>query len=263
MPDPEKDAQVDPSATGDQNKTGEGDKPAGDDKSKTGDQTKDQFVTPTALQGVIDAHKRVTTAEIKKLAEQNGELKGAIEQLTEALAKKDAPDGDKDKKESENAELIEMRRRVDELTKQAEANASRAEAEKSARLDGEFKTDVINALVAAGCEKPDEAFLVIKPRLRHDPEKGAISATVATEYGETDLDLPTYIERHFKEEVLPHVFKGKIRTGGPASGDDGAPGKHEMSKEQAFDINEYSKDPEKYRAAFERDRVAGVKKPVS
>lgn len=246
-------------------KNGDGSAGSGGEGSGEGSgEGQPQYVTPSALQGVMDAQKRTTLAEIRKIEEDNRKLRDSIEALTKSLEEKKAS-ADKGKpadgKEAENTEVIELRRQLDELKRSSEASEARAAEERQRRIDTEFKNNVISALNAADCERPEQTFRVIAPELNHDPESGRIFATVKTEYGEEDLDLKTYIERHFKEEIMPEVFRGKMRTGGPASGDAGAGGKYQFTKDQVFNIEEYAKDPEKYRQAIESGRVRGLNRP--
>jgi hypothetical protein len=266
-----KDPQVDPGGSGGQEGAGNGDAggeggsasqgdPASKGESSDDPGGRDQPLTPTALQGILGAQKRVYDGELKKLSDQQNALRTSIKELTEALTKKDVPP-EEGKKPDENSELVEMRRQLDEVNKKLESADSRAEAERRARLDSEFKTAVTGALVKAGCDAPEEAFLVIRPRLRHDPETGVINATVDSQYGEEDLDLETYIDRVFKEDVLPQVFKGRMRSGGPASGDEGGGGS-QVSREVAFDPEAYAKDPDKHRALVEGNRVKGITRPT-
>ena len=195
-------------------------------------------------------------------------LQASIEEMKKLLAqKKDAgtpgKGGDKgDKsKEPDSSEVIELRRRIDELTEKGKASDDRATTERELRVGQEFKNTVIAALTSAGCEMPEEAFLVIRPRLQHDVENQKIFATVETEtYGREELDLKTFIEREFRENILPHVFKGKMRTGGAAGGDTGSGSGYQFTKEQALDPAAYLADPEKHRKAIEQGRVRGVKK---
>lgn len=241
--------------------TPEGDKGTQQGSSGSGS---DQYITPERLTSVLDARQRKQEAEFKKFSAGQDELRQQIATLTEALSKKEpgkTGDGSGGKKEPESQELIELRRKVDELTKTAETSKNRAEEEARLRRDGEFKSAVTSALQAAGCEKVEEAFLVIKPRLVHT-EDGRIFATVKTEYGEEDVDLKTYIEKHFAEDILPHVFKGRMRAGSPASGDGGAGGGgYKFTKEQAFDPKFYAEHTEEVRAAVEAGLVKGVPKP--
>jgi len=264
MPDdPNKDPQGGSGGEGGQGDPKNPEDPKGDPKKP--DDPATQFVTPTALQGVMDANKRQTQTELKKLADQNSALQTSIDALTKSIADKggDGSGGDPKggKKAPEDSEIVELRRSVAELKDKAKNADSRAETEKELRLDTDFKNTVTAALVAAGCEKPDEAYLVIKPRLQHELETGRVFATVKTEYGEEDLELKAYIERHFREEVLPHVFKGKMRTGAPAGGDEGGGGGYQFTREQALNAEDYAKDPEKYRKAIEQGRVKGILRP--
>ncbi len=236
-------------------------KKAADDAKKG--EPGDQFVTPTILKGVLDANKRTSTEELQKL---KTDITAQIDGIKEAIAggqgggegKKKASKGDDD----QSQKLIELQRTVDTLTGKLKDSEDRADTESTRRQSSEFKTAVIRELVAAGCEKPEEAFLVIQPSLQRDDKTGRVFSVVKGEYGDEDLDLKVYIEREFREKVLPHVFKGKMRAGSPAGGDaGGGGGAYEFTKEQAFDPALYTKDPEKYRAAIEQGRVKGIPKP--
>lgn len=267
MPDPIIDPQKDPGGKGDQGEPGGTPKKPEDGKPSNDDPP--QYITPTILQGIMSAEKRQTTEQFKKQGEQTAQLQASIDALNKSIAEKDAAisgKGDKGDKSKppESAEMIELRRTVDELKETNKASDARAADERQKRLDTEFKNTVIAALTAAGCEKPEEAFLVIKPRLTHEPEEDKIfAAAVKSDYGSEDLDLKTYIERYFREDILPHVFKGKMRTGAPAGGDEGGSGSFLFTKEQVFDPKAYTKDPEKHRAAIEQGRVRGLKKAVT
>lgn len=265
MPDPIIDPQKDPGGKGDQDVKG-GDPAKEPEKAPGVADDSPKYITPNLLQGIMNAEKRLTTEQFKKQADQTAGLQALIETLTKSLAEKDAATSAKgdDKggksKPPESAEMIELRRTVDELKETNKASDARAADERQKRFDTEFKNTVIAALTAAGCEKPEEAFLVIRPRLTHEPEEDKIFASVKSDYGSEDLDLKTYIERYFREDVLPHVFKGKMRTGAPASGDDGGSGSFQFTKEQVFDPEAYMKDPDKHREAIEKGRVRGLDK---
>jgi hypothetical protein len=247
---------------------GNGDPAGGDNKDGDGgNKPADQYVTPTILQNLLNAEKRRMSEEMKALAKQNESLSGSLEALTKRLeevgkpGKSEGKEGDKSK-DPESSELAELRRQLDQMKETSMQAEARAADERQKRLDQEFRNSVISQLVECGCEKPEEAFLVIKPRLTHDTESSKIFATVESEYGPQDLDLKTFIDRHFKEDILPHVFKGKMRSGGPAGGDNGGQG-YQFTREQAFDPVAYAKDPEKHRAAIEAGRVRGMSRPSS
>jgi len=107
---------------------------------------------------------------------------------------------------------------------------------------------------------------VIKPLLKKKDD-GTPFATVKLEGGlETDLDLETYVKRHFAEDIIPHIFKGKMRTGSPASGDGGGgggDGTFEYTWEQVRDPVFYAANTEKVRKAIEAGRVKGMPKETA
>lgn len=271
--DPTKDPKVDPGGAGGQGGTGDpkpDPKPgdpgsgSGDPKPKGGDPGQ-QYVTATVLTSVLDSHKRTVSGELKKTQDSIASLQSGIDEMKKALVagKGDGDDGKGGKPKSEaEQKIISMQRQVDELTTKLKEADDRASLAEDQRKNAEFKATVTKALIDSGCEKPEEAYLVIKPRLQTDEVDGKIFAAVKSQtYGEETLDLKTYIEREFRENVLPHVFKGKMRTGSPAGGDPGSGGRsYEFTKEQVFDPKTYMDDPDKARAAIEGDRVKGLKR---
>lgn len=237
---------------------GEGDKGKG--KGKEPD-----YITPRQLQGVLDAHKRTSQAEFKKFAntqsEQTKTMKAIADRL-EALQTAPPKSGDDDKKRAQDTENAELKRQLAEMKTQLDSTTSRADEADRLREDNEFQTTVKAALNKAGCTNPEEAYLVIHPRLK--TESGRIFATVKTEFGEEDLELDAYVEREFSENILPQLFRGKMRTGSPASGDVGGGKGFQFTREQLLDNPEaYAADPEKARAALEAGQVKGVPKPSS
>ena len=221
----------------------------------------DQFVTPTALQGVMDAHKRSTDEAQKKSDGNVAALQNQIEELTKVLAGKKDSDKDNDEKNKVDPELAELRRQVEQQTKLLEAEKqSRAIAEAKEK-SFRFENTVKAALIAANCEMPDAAFLVIKPLLKEKSD-GSLFSTVKISDGnlETDLDLKTFIEREFSEVILPHVFKGKMRVGSPASGDPGdvVSGSYDCTWDQIQDPQWYADNTDKARKALENKRVKGM-----
>jgi len=247
---------------------GDGDKGQPDDKG--GDapvKSKDpDFVTPTRLTQVLDARGRKADAAYKKLEAQNNELRSSMAKMQEMIAKigEGSPKPDKkgeDGKDKEDPEKVELRRAVDELKRKFETAESRAEEQTKLRRNETFKRKVIDALVEAGCTKPEAAFRVIQPDLKSDEEVTRVFATVKSDYGEEDLDVSDYIRRVVAEDELPELFKGKMRAGSPAGGDAGSGGgAYVFTKEEILEHPElYAKDPEKARAAIEQGRVKGVK----
>ena len=237
---------------------------SGDTKqTQGGGDTKPQYVTPTALQGVLDAQKRTFSTELKKTQDNIASLQSSIDELKKSLVagkQSDDTKGGKPKTEAEQ-QIIALQRQVDELKETARTADERASKAEQERRDSEFKTAVTQALIDAGCEKPDAAFLVIREHLQTDDTTGNIFSRVKSQYGEEDLDLKTFIEREFKEKILPHVFKGKMRLGSAAGGDSGgAGGSFEFTKDQAFDAETYMKDPDKMRKAIESGKVKGIKR---
>jgi len=274
-----KGSQVDPGDKGGQGGSGDGDDDPskdgnlddgslGDDvkKKKDSDDDGTKFVTPTALQGVIDAHKRTTSAELKKSGAKIDSLQTSIDEIKTLIAGKkdgDGKTGDDDSPSGKKVdpEIAELRRRLEQTEKALQTEkASRATAEQKEE-DFRFENTVKQALTSAKCEKPDAAFLVIKPLLKKKDD-GTPFATVTLEGGlETDVDLDTYIKRYFSEEVLPHVFKGKMRTGSPASGESGESGSgqgYDYTWEQVKDPEFYAANLEKVRKAIESGRVKGM-----
>ena len=242
----------------------EGDQDPKKGKGKEGDES--SYITVDRLTSVLDARQRKQAVEFDKFTAEQKELQQKITTLMETLSSSKKEPGEKSgggsggKQEPENQELIELRRKVDELTKKAEVSGNRADEEAKMRRDGEFKNAVTSALSDAGCEKVEEAYLVIQPRLTHTDD-GRIFATVKTEYGEEDVDLQTYIKKYFSEDVLPHVFKGRMRTGSPAGGDDGAGGgSFKFTKEQALDPKFYLEHADEVRAAIEKGQIKGLPK---
>ncbi len=183
----------------------------------------------------------------------------AIADRLEALASP-PKSGDDDKKRAEDTERAELKRQLAAVQDELKASKSRADEEARLRKDSEFQTAVKAALNKAGCINAEAAFLVIQPYLKD--EEGRIFATVKSEFGEEDLELDPYIEREFSENILPQLFKGKMRAGSPAAGDAGGGKGFVFTKEQLLDNPElYAQDPEKARAALEAGQVKGVPKP--
>lgn len=268
----DKETQVDPGDKGDQDGAGGegGDAEGGGAKEGAGDESKKsepQYVTATALQGVMDAHKRSAAEEQKKSNEKIEALTQNIEALTKSLAGKNEGDGKEGEGDGSSKkvdpEVAELRRRLDqtEAALQAEKTSRTAAEEKEESF--RFENTVKQALAAADCEKPDAAFLVIKPLLKKKDD-GTPFATVTIDGGlETDVDLKTYIKRYFSEEILPHVFKGKLRTGSPASGEGGDSGGgqgYDYTWDQVKDPAFYTANAEKVRKAVEAGRVKGMPK---
>ena len=244
---------------------GKGDADAGGDGKPKGDEP----VTSKILHGVLDAHRRTSQQELKKLADQQAGLQGTLEKIQERLetlgssGSGDADDGaeGKKKKSTEDTEKVELKRQLSELKKRMEKTEADRVAAEGRERDYKFETRVKAALVKAGCTNPEEAFLVIRPRLK-TTEEGVIFAAVKSQWGDEDLNVMEYIEREFSENILPQLFKGKMRQGSPAGGDAGdGGGGHLFTREQIFDPEVYAKDPEKARAALEHGQVRGVPKP--
>jgi len=271
-----KESQEGPGDKGDQDGQGDGTKAGdGDDGTKTGDgegdggkKTEPQYVTPSALQGVMDAHKRSQAESQKKSDDKVDALTKTIEGLTEKLAGKSSDgdgdgEGDGSSKKKVDPEIAELNRRLKQTEDLlASEKSSRAAAEEKEE-NNRFEHAVKQALNEADCEKTDAAFLVIKPLLKKKDD-GTPFATVTIDGGlETDVDLKTYIKRYFSEEVLPHVFKGKMRTGSPASGEGGDSGGsqgYDYTWEQVNDPDFYAANTDKVRKAIESGRVKGMPK---
>lgn len=226
-----------------------------------------QYVTPQILQGVLEAHKRASQAEIAKLRDQNKQLVETLTALNKRLEQLATPKGGSSKKGdddkgADDSEKVELRRKIAELESRLQENERKRQEAEQREREFKFRTAVKDALVKAGCIAPDEAFLVIKPRLSMSDDGERIFATVKTEWGEQDLTLEEYIQREFAENVLPQLFRGKMRPGAPAGGDSGGGRSFMYTREQILDNpEEYAKDPEKARQAIERGLVKGLDLP--
>ena len=223
-------------------------------------------VTPQILNGVLDAQKRTFQKEMKSQADAIAALNTTIQSLQESISsdpskKSKGKDGEPGPTGAENQELIELRRQVDNLSGELSEERKNSLSEKQLRRDGEFRNKVLTALQSADCHDLEAAFLVIKPKLQQDPEDAAkIFANVDTKFGIQESPLKDYIEREFKENVCPYLFRGKVRQGSPAAGD-GTATTGTISREQAFNAAEYAKDPDKHRHLIQDGKVRGMPKP--
>ena len=225
----------------------------------------DDPITPRRLNAVLDARSRKEEARLKQIAEEfnkpfQEKLEAALAAFEQMQAGPKPSDDEKQKHKGEDQEKVELKRRLDELTKKFDQESeARLKSEMESR-DYKFETLVKNALVEAGCTKPDYVFRVIKPELELDKTGKSVFATVKTSYGEEELTVADFIKRIVKEEMVPELFSGFTRSGSPASGDGGGKGGFDFSKDEVFDARAYMKDPDKYRQAIEQGRVKGLQK---
>lgn len=262
---------------GDKGPQGDGNNKANDpanksDDGKAGDKKSDeQFVTPTILTGVLEAQKRGTAEEFRKVAEGQKTLQETIAKLTEKLEEsvkvgdgKNKKKDDSDSKDS--AEVVELRRQNAQFQASAKESADRASELIQQKLDMQFEQIVRTELIKAECVDVAAALLVIKPHLKQSEDGNRVFSTVQSTYGESDVELAEYIARTFSEDICPFLFKGKMRSGSPASGDSGGgSGKYLFDRKELLgkDVRQYMKDPEAARAALESGGVKGFKRGES
>jgi hypothetical protein len=157
---------------------------------------------------------------------------------------------------TEPPELIELRKRVKELEDANSKAIRRAEEADKKEQDYRFNTLVKDSLIRHDCEKPDVVLAAIAPKLKFDAETGNITGTLSDDYGTRDVGLDEYIKSHVSTEVVPQLFRGKMRPGSAAGGDDGLEGgQFQFTMEQLKDSEFYEKHAPEIRAALEKKQV--------
>lgn len=226
---------------------------------------KPQFVTPEILSGVVNAQKRTFQEELSKVrSSMSADLQQAIERaVAEARAAEKVPDegGKKGHEKPESPEVIELRRRHDTLMGDVERLKEELTQAKHEKRQFRFETIVRDALVKAGCTKPDLLLAYITPRLQFDEEKGRVFATIEGQYGLEELTAEEFVKRVARDEIAPELFKPLVKPGSPAGGDDGGGEKpYRYTAEQAFDPEFYADNADKVRDALDKGLVKGVSK---
>lgn len=252
---------------------GEGGKPSDQNGDDTSSRKKDeggagdQVITASRLSGVLDARARRQDAELKRfqstVESRIGEIGSKLEELFKT---REEPKGDKkkDPKADDDSEKVELKRKVDELMRRVEDAETRASSEREEKRQYWFETKVQDALVKAGCRRPEQAFLIVKPHLRMDDDGTRIYATVDSEWGEEEVTVDDYIKRVVREDLCPEFFPGYNSGGGsPASGDEGGSGGgYKYTWEQVKNNPEfYAANREAIDEALRRGQVKGAPKP--
>ena len=247
-----------PSAQPGEPKTPQGDpKQSGEPVKPTEKDPPPQYVTPDILTGVLA--RQLKTYE-EKLGKTVGSYEEGLKQLREDLAalkeaKEPVPAG-KTPSTTEPPELVELRKRVKELEDAKAKAILAAEASDKKEKDYRFQTTVKDALVRHDCSLPDVVYPAIAPKLKVDPETGEITGTEKTEFGVRDLTLDEYIKTVVAKATVPQLFKGTMRPGSAAGGDEGlGEGGHKFTIEQLRDPAFYEKNLEAVRAAVEQKQV--------
>lgn len=235
----------------------------GQEPSQGGDA---QFVTPSILQGVVNAQKRTFQEELSKLrAGVATEIQQAIvKAVTEARVASPVPDeaGKKGHEKPENPEVIELRRKHDTLLSDVQRLREELDSAKKEKRQFRFETIVRDALSKNGCNKPDLLLPFITPRLQFDEAKGRVFATVEGQYGLEELTVEDFVKRVARDEIAPELFKPATRPGSPAGGDDGSGGARSylFTAEQIADPKFYRENVDKIHDALDKGLVKGISK---
>ena len=164
--------------------------------------------------------------------------------------------------EKENAELVDLRKKLAEYENRLIQTQSEMDAAQKREKETAFKHQVMEALTNARCKKPDVAFAYMRDTLERDGDR--IFKTVDSPYGRKAYDLPEYIKEVFSEEILPELFEGKVRAGSAAGGDHGgSDGQWLYTKEQVEDPEFYMANREDVLKAIDQGKVKGIPAPSS
>ena len=229
-------------------KEGEGGKPP---------EPSNQFVTPDILKGVLDRQLKTYDEKLGKTISSYEEgLKTLREDLAALKETKPTEPVGKSASATEPPELVVLRKRVKELEDEKTKAIQEAESSRKREKDYRFETTVKDALVRHDCALPDVVYPAIAPKLKFDEETGKITGTEETEFGIRDLTLDEYIKSVVAKAVVPQLFKGKMRPGSAAGGDEGlGEGSHKFTIDQLKDPVFYEKNKDAIRAALEAKQV--------
>ena len=235
----------------------------GDNPPKEGEGTKPsdpstQFVTPDILKGVLERQLKTYEEKLGKTVSSYEEGLKTLHADLAALkeAKPTSPPGGKDASAAESSEIVGLRKHVKELEDAISKATLRAETADKKEKEYWFETTVKDALIRHVCVSPDIVFPAIRAKLKVDEENGKITATEETEFGIRDLTLDEYVKSVVAKKIVPQLFKGKMRPGSAAGGDEGlGEGGHKFTIDQLKNSDFYEKNLEAVRAALEAKQV--------
>jgi hypothetical protein len=192
-------------------------------------------ISPAVLQSLIDVQSRRLDSSLadieRKWQEESTEHYRKLEDLVKFLV---SPKKEREEeKDKASQELIEVRRKLDDVAAQNKRLSAELEDARKKERDFRFKTLVVNALQKANCLRPEEVFRVISHNLRMDDDSAAIYAQVKAKYGIEELPLQQYIDSHVAEILLPELFEGRMQVSSPTVSDVGdASGRYKYDWEQ-------------------------------
>jgi hypothetical protein len=248
----------DPNAQPGEPKTPQGD----DNPPKEGEGNKppdpsNQFVTPDILKGVLERQLRTYEEKLGKTVSSYEEGLKTLHADIAALKETKPPTaGGKDSTTADSSELVSLRKQVKELEDAISKATLRAETADKKEKEYRFETTVKDALLRHECVSPDIVFPAIRAKLKVDDESGKITATEETEFGIRDLTLDEYVKSVVAKKIVPQLFKGKMRPGSAAGGDEGlGEGGHKYTIDQLKNSEFYEKNLDAIRAALEAKQV--------
>jgi hypothetical protein len=231
----------------------------------------EDFITKDSLKDSLKAvrsqlKKDMDSAISNSLKEMQGGLKGLIvETVTETLDTFSQPKEDKEGKDTNgkkvpdpsSLEITNLKRQLRELEKKHTEAVTKAEASESNARKIRKRTKTLEALVKAGCTKPDRVYNMLEGEGILDVVEDEVFVIIHNDLGGEDkLSIEEFAMKELRSEIVPELFAGANRSGSPAQGESAS-----QTKSYRYDWNKVKQKPEvvsdpKFLEAVEAGQVA-------